>query len=186
MTTEGQGRAADPVGLGIPVMIDGPVGRAADLSGYGRHPRQSRCRLCQAQGDGQGPVRPERRRTWCGDRRPARRRTKGAAGGQGGGAAGGQAGAASLPARSAASSARPSAICCSRAWADWARAGSGRLGQGGARPSGQRSIPSPASPAESPRRPRPRRRSPHQRRQDAAAQQDSQPMNEVLRQLFNR
>ena len=24
MTTEGQGRAADPVGLGIPVMIDGP------------------------------------------------------------------------------------------------------------------------------------------------------------------
>ena len=28
MTTEGQGRATDPVGLGIPVMIDGPVGRA--------------------------------------------------------------------------------------------------------------------------------------------------------------
>ena len=32
MTTEGQGRASDPVGFGIPVIIDGPVGRAADLS----------------------------------------------------------------------------------------------------------------------------------------------------------
>ena len=73
MTTEGQGRATDPVGLGIPVMIDGPVGRAADLSGDAGHPRQSRRRLCEAEGDGQGPVRPERRRPWCCDRQPARR-----------------------------------------------------------------------------------------------------------------
>ena len=31
MTTEGQGRAADPVGLGIPVMIEGPWDAAAHL-----------------------------------------------------------------------------------------------------------------------------------------------------------
>ena len=62
MTTEGQGRATDPVGLGIPVMIEGPWAAAADLSGDAGHPRQSRRRLCQAEGDGQGPVRPERRR----------------------------------------------------------------------------------------------------------------------------
>ena len=33
MTTEGQGRANEPVGFGIPVIIDGPWGAAADLSG---------------------------------------------------------------------------------------------------------------------------------------------------------
>ena len=60
MTTEGQGRAADPVGFGIPVVIDGPVGRAADLSRHGRHAGQSRRGLCQAQGHGQGPVRTRR------------------------------------------------------------------------------------------------------------------------------
>ena len=62
MTTEGQGRAADPVGLGIPVVDRRPLGRAAHLSRHGRHPGQSRCGLCQAQGDGQGPVRRQRRR----------------------------------------------------------------------------------------------------------------------------
>ena len=39
MTTEGQGRATDPVGFGIPVMIEGPWGATSDLSGDAGHPR---------------------------------------------------------------------------------------------------------------------------------------------------
>ena len=50
-----------------------PLGRAAHLSGHAGHPRQSRCGLFEAQGDGQGPVR-QRRRTGRA-RRIARRRT---------------------------------------------------------------------------------------------------------------
>src|SRR5713101_1240782 len=42
-----------------------PLGRAADLSGYGRHPRQSRCGLRQAEGNGQGPVRQQWRIGKC-------------------------------------------------------------------------------------------------------------------------
>jgi AsmA protein len=55
MTTEGQGRASDSRGHRW------PVGTAAHLSRHGRDPRQSRCGLRQAQGDGQGPVRRQRR-----------------------------------------------------------------------------------------------------------------------------
>ena len=53
MTTQGQGRASDPVGFGIPVVIDGPWASPQHLSRYRRHPRQSRGGLCQAQGNGQ-------------------------------------------------------------------------------------------------------------------------------------
>ncbi|MFG3597115.1 AsmA family protein [Bradyrhizobium sp. RDI18] len=77
MTTEGQGRVSDPVGLGIPVMIEGPWGEPTDLSGDAGHSRQSGGGLCQAEGNGQGPVRTERRRAWRCDRQPARRRTTG-------------------------------------------------------------------------------------------------------------
>ena len=43
MTTQGQGSTvADPIGLGVPVDHGRTVERAAHLSGYGRHPRQSR------------------------------------------------------------------------------------------------------------------------------------------------
>ena len=49
------------------------VGRAAHLSRYGRHAGQSRCGLCQAEGDGQGPVRQGRRRTGRPVGRPERR-----------------------------------------------------------------------------------------------------------------
>ena len=113
MTTEGQGRLTDPVGLGIPVMIEGPWAEPADLSGDAGHPRQSRRRLCQAEADGQGPVRREGRGHRRCDRQPARRPA-----GRGRRTAGRRRRTRREPSqavRSAASSARPSAICCSRA-----------------------------------------------------------------------
>ena len=58
--------------------------------------------------------------------------------------------------------------------------------QGGARPGGQRSIPSRTSPAEAPTEAAPAEPAPPAPPSDTTAQQDSQPMNEVLRQLFNR
>jgi AsmA protein len=65
------------------------------------------------------------------------------------------------------------------------------LNQGGARPGGQRSIPGPASPAQAPTQAAPAEAAPAEPAapavpSDTTAQQDSQPMNEVLRQLFNR
>jgi AsmA protein len=70
--------------------------------------------------------------------------------------------------------------------------GSGQSqGQGGSRPSGQRSIPSRASPTEAPTEVTPAEAAsaeptPPAPPSDTTAQQDSQPMNDVLRQLFNR
>ena len=61
MTTEGQGRAADPVGLGIPVVIDGPWAEPRiypDMAGMLDNPDAAYAKL---QADGQGPVRTERR-----------------------------------------------------------------------------------------------------------------------------
>ena len=112
MTTEGQGRAADPVGLGIPVMIEGPWGEPRiypEMQGILDNPDAAYAKLKEM---GKGLFGAEWRRAghWGGDRQPARR-GQGAAGGQG---APGD-GQANPTIRSAASSARPSAICCSRA-----------------------------------------------------------------------
>jgi AsmA protein len=63
-------------------------------------------------------------------------------------------------------------------------------GQGGGRPGGQRSIPSRTSPAEASTEPTQDAPAaepiPPAPPDDTTAQQDSQPMNDVLRQLFNR
>jgi AsmA protein len=69
--------------------------------------------------------------------------------------------------------------------------GLGGLNQGGGRPGGQRSIPSQASPAQTPAQAAPTEAVPAEPAppavpSDTTAEQDSQPMNEVLRQLFNR
>jgi AsmA protein len=50
MTTEGQGRASDPVGLGIPVVIDGPWAEPRiypDMAGILDHPEDAYARLKQ-------------------------------------------------------------------------------------------------------------------------------------------
>ena len=102
MTTEGQGRAADPVGLGIPVVIDGPWAEPRiypDMAGILDNPDAAYAKLKEM---GKGLFG-----------------TNGALNGLGG--LGGQRPAAPEPAataapiRSAASSARPWAICSSRA-----------------------------------------------------------------------
>ena len=99
MTTEGQGRAGDPVGLGIPVVIDGPWAEPRiypDMAGILDNPDAAYAKLKEM---GKGLFGP-------------------------GGALGGLIGgsptdrvAAGCPTSWAASSARPWAICCSRAWA---------------------------------------------------------------------
>ena len=182
MTTEGQGRTGDPVGFGIPVMIEGPWDAPRIYPEMPGHSGQSRRRLCQAARDGQGPVRAERRRPgrlgradqW---RRPGRRHGPGAGGAQPGGASG-QAG--SLLGGQ-----------LGETIGNLLQQGlSGGLGQqggaGAARPShgnqpGSQQGPQPvagrAGPTARPRAPA---------QADSAEPQDSQPMNEVLRQLFNR
>ena len=111
MTTEGQGRATDPVGLGIPVMIEGPWGSPRiypEMQGILDNPDAAYAKLKEMgkglfgqNGAGLGAA------------------IGSLLGGSQGGAAGGQtapaAGRNGQPAvRSAASSARPSAISCSK------------------------------------------------------------------------
>jgi AsmA protein len=58
MTTEGQGRAGDPVGLGIPVVIDGPWAEPRiypDMAGILDHPEDAYAKLKQM---GQGLFGP--------------------------------------------------------------------------------------------------------------------------------
>jgi AsmA protein len=95
MTTEGQGRAADPVGFGIPVVIDGPWAQPRiypDMAGMLDNPDAAYAKLRDM---GKGLFGP------------------------GGGLGGLIGGSSDGSIHSAASSARPWATCCSR---DWARA----------------------------------------------------------------
>ena len=111
MTTEGQGRAADPVGLGIPVMIEGPWAEPRiypDMQGILDNPDAAYAKLKEM---GKGLFGPD----------GARARQCSAACSavcSAGGTRRAPADKAGSPARptirSAASSARPSAICSSR------------------------------------------------------------------------
>jgi AsmA protein len=180
MTTEGQGRASDPVGLGIPVMIDGPWTAPRiypDMQGILDNPDAAYAKLKEmgkglfgANGAGLGGL---------------------LGGGQGQGTAGGQSSGGNPP--------DPLSGRLGETIGNLLQQGlSGGLGQGGSNQGGTgqgartgglgqgRNIPAPvpASPAQAapvaptaPSAPAP---------SDAAPQQDSQPMNEVLRQLFNR
>ena len=74
MTTEGQGRANEPVGFGIPVIIDGPWAQPRiypEMNGILENPGSG---LCQAERDGQRPVRPDGAGLGAAHRRPAGRR----------------------------------------------------------------------------------------------------------------
>jgi AsmA protein len=140
MTTEGQGRAGDPVGLGIPVIIDGPWAEPRiypDVQGILDNPDAAYAKLKEIGkglfGDGQG-------------------------GGKSSDPLGGQLG---------------------ETIGKLLQQGlSGALGQSESRPRG---TPSPSAPTEAapsaPPAPAP---------DDKAEQPDSQPMSDVLRQLFNR
>jgi AsmA protein len=188
MTTEGQGRTTDPVGLGIPVMIEGPWGAPRiypEMQGILDNPEAAYAKLKEM---GKGLFGPNGAGLGAAIGSLLGGGQQGAAGGQG--TAGGQAGA-SQPAN-------PLGGQLGETIGNLLQQGLSGLGQssgqGGSpqttpRPGGQRSIPSPASPAQEsvdPAQIAPAEPAAPAPPSDTTAQQDSQPMNEVLRQLFNR
>lgn len=197
MTTEGQGRASDPVGLGIPVMIAGPWGSPRiypEMQGILDNPDAAYAKLKEMgkglfgqNGGGLGAA--------IGSLLGGK---PGAAGGQQGGAGAQGATGSQQPGSSLGGQLGETlGNLLQQGLGGLNQGGSGQsgsgqsLGQGGARPGGQRSIPSPASPAQTqaaPTEATPSEAAPAAPAvsSDTTAEQDSQPMNEVLRQLFNR
>jgi AsmA protein len=168
MTTEGQGRTSDPVGFGIPVMIEGPWSQPRiypDMQGMLDNPDAAYAKL--------------------------REMGKGLFGPNGGGLSGLLGGLSSLTGNPPASG-------------NNGTSGNNPLGgnigqalgnlfqQGGGGRGNSRSIPAPGQPGPdaSSQAPAPPQASPpppaQSQAQNDQAPPDSQPMNEVLRQLFNR
>jgi AsmA protein len=183
MTTEGQGRASDPVGFGIPVMIAGPWAAPKiypDMQGILDNPDAAYAKLQQM---GKGLFGPGG--AGLGN----------SLGGLSGLINGGQGGTGSTgPAAGTNGQSNPLGGQLGEALGNLLQQGLGQgTGQGanqgtgqatgGSRPGQSRSMPpaTPNSPAEA-TPPAPAGPSPS----DVTGQQDSQPMNEVLRQLFNR
>ncbi len=184
MTTEGQGRATEPVGLGIPVMIEGPWGAPRiypEMQGMLDNPEAAYAKLKEM---GKGLFGAG----------GAGLNSAGIGAALGGLLGGGQPGTGAAPGTG--QSGKPNDPLGGQLGETIGNllqqglsglgqgTGQGGTGQGAARPTQGRSIPSPtastpAAPAEraAPSTPAPA---------DATAQQDSQPMNDVLRQLFNR
>lgn len=174
MTTEGQGRASDPVGLGIPVMIEGPWSQPRiypDMQGILDNPDAAYAKLKEM---GKGLF-------------GANGANLGGLGGLGGllgsqTAPGGQS--------SGGKPADPLGGQLGETIGNLLQQGlsgglgQGGTGQGGTRPGGvsqgRNIAPAPASPPAQAAPPAPSAPS------AAAPQPDNQPMNEVLRQLFNR
>jgi AsmA protein len=189
MTTEGQGRITDPVGLGIPVMISGPWGSPRiypEMQGILDNPEAAYAKL-KDMGKGLFGEKGAGLGAAIGSLLGGQ---KGTDGGQQGGA-GGQAG--TQPAGPLGGQfGETLGNLLQKGLGGLNQGGSGQSqGQGGGRPSGQRSIPSRTSPAEAPTEVAPAEAAsaepaPPAPPSDTTAQQDSQPMNDVLRQLFNR
>jgi len=189
MTTEGQGRITDPVGLGIPVMISGPWGSPRiypEMQGILDNPEAAYAKL-KDMGKGLFGEKGAGLGAAIGSLLGGQ---KGTDGGQQGGA-GGQAGTQPVgPLGGQLGETLGNLL--QKGLGGLNQGGSGQSqGQGGGRPSGQRSIPSRTSPAEAPTEVAPAEAAsaepaPPAPPSDTTAQQDSQPMNDVLRQLFNR
>jgi AsmA protein len=187
MTTEGQGRANDPVGLGIPVMIDGPWAEPRiypDMQGILDNPDAAYAKLKEmgkglfgANGAGLGGL------SGLGGLIPGGQgqgqATAGApgSGGKPGDPLGGQLGEIGNLLQQGLSG-------------GLGQGGSGQGGspQGGSRPGavsqGRNIAPVPPAQTAPPAAPSAPATAPTP--SDAAPQPDNQPMNEVLRQLFNR
>ncbi len=180
MTTEGQGRVTDPVGLGIPVMIEGPWGSPRiypEMQGILDNPDAAYAKLKEMgkglfgeKGAGIGAAIGS---LLGGGGQQGTGGQQGSAGGQGGNQSGGLLG---------------------ETIGNLLQQGLSGFGQGGAGKeggrSGSRSIPSrtsPHAPAQAPPVEAAQAEvAPPAVPNESAAQQDSQPMNDVLRQLFNR
>lgn len=177
MTTEGQGRTSEPVGLGIPVMIEGPWGAPRiypEMQGMLDNPEAAYAKLKEMGkglfGAGGAGLNGSNIGAAIG----------GLLGGGQGGAGAGQGGQPNNPLGGQLGETLGNLLQQGLSGLGQG-AGQGSTGQGAARPSQGRSIPSPnaQAPAEAtaPANPPPA---------DTTTQQDSQPMNDVLRQLFNR
>jgi AsmA protein len=162
MTTQGQGRTSDPVGFGIPVMIEGSWTEPRiypDMQGILDNPDAAYAKLKQMgaglfgpNGGGLGGL-------------------LGGLGGSSGGQAGDNSGTSSST--SGAAPADPLGGKLGETLGNLIQQGlGGGRGRGIAPPAGQQ--PEASTPAQNDPPPPPQ------------AQQDSQPMNDVLRQLFNR
>lgn len=181
LTTEGQGRAGDPVGLGIPVMIEGPWASPRiypEMQGILDNPEAAYARLKEM---GKGLF---------GEKGAGLGAAIGSLLGGQSGTAGGQGAAGGQPQGN-----NPLGGQLGETIGNLLQQGLGGLGQSGtgqsagqgrARPGGQRSLVSPNAPAEAPPQAAPSEPAAPLPPDDPTAQQDSQAMNEVLRQLFNR
>ncbi|WP_027583397.1 AsmA family protein [Bradyrhizobium sp. Ai1a-2] len=169
LTTEGQGRTTDPVGLGIPVMIEGPWDGPRiypEMQGILDNPEAAYAKLREM---GKGLFGPNGALGGLLGGSQSGTDTQGGStngqgqSGQGGGLLGGQLG---------------------ETIGNLIQQGlSGGIGQGGTQP--QR--PSRSIPPAQPQQPEPQPQSaPPAPPSDSGETQDSQAMNEVLRQLFNR
>ena len=185
MTTEGQGRVSDPVGLGIPVMISGPWGSPRiypEMQGILDNPDGAYAKL-KEMGKGLFGEKGAGLGAAIGSLLGGQ---PGAAGGQQGGA-GGQGAAGSPAGWSARRPARRDHRQSAAAGPGWPRP-EPRPGRRPAERPAQHPEPHlarearPRTPAEA----APAEPAPPAPPSDTTAEQDSQPMNEVLRQLFNR
>jgi AsmA protein len=173
MTTEGQGRAAEPVGFGIPVIIDGPWAQPRiypEMSGILENPDQAYAKLKEM---GKGLFGPNG--AGLGALSGLLGGGQTGAGGQGGGQQPGQLGGGNL------GETLGNLLQQGLGGLGAAPGGSTGSGQSSAQPSHGRGIP--ARPQGVPEQAEPQ---PAPAQNDPPPQQDSQPMNEVLRQLFNR
>ncbi|HEY9452344.1 MAG TPA: AsmA family protein [Bradyrhizobium sp.] len=178
MTTEGQGRATDPVGFGIPVMIEGPWGQPRiypEMQGILDNPEAAYAKLKEM---GKGLFGPNGAGLGAAIGSLLGGGQQGNAGGQG--AAGGQANQPASPLGETIGNLLQQGLS-----GLGASSGQGGPAQTAPRPGGQRSIPSAGS-SQEPAQVAPAEPAAPAPPSETTGQQDSQPMNEVLRQLFNR
>ena len=185
MTTEGQGRVTDPVGLGIPVMIEGPWAAPRiypEMHGILDNPEAAYAKL-KEMGKGLFGEKGAGIGAAIGSLLGGQ---PGAGGGQG--ATGGQPQAGPLGGQlgETIGNLLQQGLGGLGQGAGQNQGQGQSLGQGRARPGGQRSLTGPNAPAEAPAEAAPSGPASPLPPDEAAAPQDSQAMNEVLRQLFNR
>ncbi|MBR1236936.1 AsmA family protein [Bradyrhizobium sp. AUGA SZCCT0182] len=202
MTTEGQGRANEPVGFGIPVMIEGPWGAPKiypDMQGILDNPDAAYAKLKEM---GKGLFGPNGGLgTVLGPNSGGIGAALGGLLGGGQGATGGQGPAGGQGAAPGQGAGRPGDLLSGplgETIGNLLQQGlSGGLGQGLGQGQGQGGAAGPGAPRpNSPRSipipgPQPTDAEPAApaaptAQNDTAPQADSQPMNDVLRQLFNR
>jgi len=186
MTIEGQGRAGDPVGFGIPVMIDGPWSQPRiypDMQGVLDNPDAAYAKLKEM---GKGLFGPGGAGLGALNGLGGLLGGQPGSGAQGGGGQGGTSGAAN-PLGGQLGETIGNLLQQGLSGLGQSGAGQGGAGQssaGQAVPHQGRGMAGPPAPAQAAPAP-PAQNAPSPAQNDQAPQ-ESQPMNEVLRQLFNR